>query len=168
MVNLSGLSADDTQTAMRMHTEKHGFRRGSSLVETMVSLLIFLVIALGSANYRYLMAIDLRNAKEQLAGADLAVTLLGAWQGIGGSDSFGPDNQFSSSLSISPAKGDPAPDGYTLLGAYDVVTDGRTYQSTLYWRDVESDLRELGVVVSWPVGDGQQQKTFQLTGYVRM
>jgi len=153
---------------MRAYARKHGFRRGASLVEVMLSLLVFMVVALGSANYRYLTALGIRDAREQLMGADLAVTLLGAWQGMGGSESYGPDNQLSSYLEISPAKGNAAPDGYSLLGAYDVVVDGRTYQSTLYWRDVESDLRELGVVVSWPRGDGQLHKTFRITGYARM
>lgn len=153
---------------MRSCPKKHGFRPGSSLVETVIGLLTFMIVVLGSANFRYLTAIGTRDANRQLAGADLAVTLLGAWQGMGGSDSYSPDNQFSSSLSISPAKGDPVPDGYTLLGAYDVVVDGQTYRSTLCWKDIGSDLRELGVAVSWPLGDGQQHNTFQLTGYARM
>jgi Tfp pilus assembly protein PilV len=150
---------------MRMHLRRYCFRRGASLVEVMLALLVLMVVTLGSANYRYLTALDLRNAREQLTGADLAVTLLGVWQGMGGSESYGPDNQLSSYLTISLATGDTPPDGYTLLGAYDVVIGGQTYRSTLCWRDVESDLRELGVVVSWPSGDSQQQKTFQLTGY---
>jgi len=153
---------------MRTNVRKSGFRGGASLVEVMLSLLVFMVVALGSANYRYLAALDLRNAEQQLAGVDLAVTLLGTWQGMGGAESFGPDKQLSSHLKISPAKGDATPKGYLLLGAYDVVVDDRTYRSTLYWRDVESDLRELGVVVSWPLGDGQRRKAFQLTGYAEI
>jgi Tfp pilus assembly protein PilV len=152
----------------RIHAEKHGFRPGASLVETAIGLLTFAIVVLGSANYRYLTAIGTRDANRQLAGADLAVMLLGAWQGIGGSDSYGPDNRFSSHLSISPVTGGTPPDGYNLLGTYDVVVGGQTYRSTLYWKDIASDLRELGVAVSWPLGDGQQHNTFQLTGYARM
>jgi len=152
---------------MKTHTNKHGFRSGASLVEVTVSLLVFTIVVLGSANYRYMTTLGVLNAQQQLTGADLAVTLLGAWQGTGGSTSYGPDNQLASYLTISPATGAPAPGGYTLLGVYDIVVGSQTYQSTLYWRDVESDLRELGVVVSWPIGDGPQQKTFQITGYTR-
>lgn len=153
---------------MRIRAKKHDFRPGVSLVETMIGLVVFLIVVLGSAHCRYLTAIGIRNANQQLAGADLAVMLLRGWQGMSGSDSYGPDNRLSSYLSISSAMGGVPPEGYALLGAYDVVVSGQTYRSTLYWKDVDSDLRELGVVVSWRLGDDQQNKTFQLTGYTRM
>lgn len=152
---------------MRMRAYQPGFRNGVSLVEVVLGLVVFMIIALGSAYYRYVTALSLQHARQQLAGADLAVTLLGTWQGLGGSESYGPDNQLSSYLTISPAEGGSIPDGYTLLGAYDVIVGDRTYKSTLYWKDIESDLRELGVAVSWPLSNGQQ-KTWQLTTYTEM
>ena len=153
---------------MRTRSEKDSSRNGTTLVEAVLGLAVFTVIALGSAYYRYLTAMSVRSAQDQLTGADLAVTLLGTWQGMGGSESYGPDNQLSSCLTVSPVAGDSAPSGYTLLGAYDVTVGSRVYRSTLYWKDIESDLRELGVAVSWPLGDGQQEKTLQLTAYARM
>jgi hypothetical protein len=153
---------------MRTPANRRGFRDGTSLVEVMLSLLVFMVVVLGSAHYRYLTALTTRNAEEQLTGADLAATLLGTWQGMSGSVSFDPCTGLSPYLTISVATGDSAPNDYTLLGAYDVVVDSRTYRSTLYWRDVESDLRELGVTVSWPLDGEEQQRTFQLTTYIRL
>jgi hypothetical protein len=153
---------------MRAHADKPGFRGGTSLVEVVLALVMFMVVALGSAYYRYLTAVSMQKAQAQLTGTDLAVTLLGTWQGVGGSVSFGPDNRLASYMTISPALGGSAPNGYTLLGAYDVDLGGRIYRSTLYWRNIETDFRELGVAVSWPLGDGGQQKTFQLSTYARL
>jgi hypothetical protein len=135
-------------------------------VEVTLGLLVFTITALGSAYYRYVTALSVQQAQEQLTGADLAVMLLETWQGLSGSQAFGPDNAFSSYLTISSAEGS-APDGYTLLGAYDVLAGSRTYTCTLYWKDIESKLRELGVTVSWPIGNGQQQKAYPLTAYAR-
>lgn len=152
---------------MKTRASQYGFRNGVSLVEVVLGLVVFMIIVLGSAYYQFVTALSLRHAREQLAGADLAVTLLGAWQGLGGSESYGPDNQLSSYLTISPADDGVAPGGYTLLGAYEVILGDRTYTSTLYWKDIESDLRELGVAVSWPLSNGRQ-KTWQLTTYTEM
>jgi hypothetical protein len=151
---------------MKTRPDKHGFRPGTSLVEVSLGLLVFTITALGSAYYRYATALSLQIAQQQLTGADLAVTLVEAWQGLGGSESFGPDTEFSSYLALS-STGGSAPGGYTLLGTYHVVLGDRTYRSTLYWKDLESDFRELGVAVSWPVGSTGQESTYRLTAYAR-
>jgi Tfp pilus assembly protein PilV len=152
---------------MRTHTDQPGFRKGASLVEVALCLLLFMVVALGSMYYRYTAVLMAQHAQAQLAGADLAVTLLEAWQGLGGSESYGPETALPSFLTVSAATGGSAPSGYTLLGAYDIIIGDRTYRSTLYWKDTQTNLRELGVAVSWPFGD-EQQKTFQLTTYARI
>lgn len=151
---------------MRTHTDQPGFRKGASLVEVALCLLLFMIVVLGAMYYRYMAVLMAQNAQAQLAGADLAVTLLEAWQGLGGSEFYGPENDLSSHLTISPTTGGSVPSGYTLLGTYDVTIGNRTYSSTLYWKDAESNLRELGVAVSWPLGE--QQKIFQLTSYARI
>jgi len=137
-------------------------------VEVTIGLLVFTITALGSAYYRYATALNLQIAQQQLAAADLAVTCIEAWQGVHGATSFDPDNEFSSYLTISPTTTDSIPSGYTLRGTYAVVLRDRTYRPTLYWKDVASDLRELGVAVSWPVGSGGQEKTYRLTAYARL
>jgi Tfp pilus assembly protein PilV len=152
---------------MRIRAVRKAVRAGSSLVEVTLGLLIFSIMVLGSGYYRYLTVLDVEKAHHELAAADLAVTLIETWQGSGGVSSFDPATVFSPHLSIAAVKGGSGPAGYTLLGAYDVTVANQTYHSTLYWKDVASDLRELGSAVSWPLGDGELQKTYQLATYIR-
>jgi hypothetical protein len=137
-------------------------------VEVTIGLLVFTITALGSLYYRYATALSQQIAQQQLTAADLAVTFIEAWQGVNGSITFDPDSEFSSYLAITPAAGGSAPSGYTLRGTYEVVIRDRTYEPRLYWKDVASGLRELGVAVSWPVGSGGQEKTYRLTAYARL
>ncbi len=78
---------------VRILAKKHDFRPGVSLVETRIGLVVFLIVVLRSAHFRYLRAIGIRNANQQLAGADMAVMHLRVWQGMSGSDSYGPDER---------------------------------------------------------------------------
>jgi len=148
---------------MRIRGNNNGFSRGSSLVEVTIALVVFAITVLGAAYYRYLTTLDVRRARDMLAGADLAMTFMETWQGTDGSETFDPENEFSAYMDISSSAGASTPDGYNLLDAYSVDVAGRTYHATLYWVDTESDLRELGTAVSWP----DQRKTYQLTTYVR-
>ncbi|MBM4025577.1 MAG: hypothetical protein FJ280_09245 [Planctomycetes bacterium] len=152
---------------MRTRGDRHGGRPGTSLVEVTLGLSVILITALGSAYYRYATALGVQIAQAHVTGADVAVTLVEAWQGMSGSESFAPDQEFASYLTVAPATGGSAPSGYTLLGAYDIVVGPRTYRATLCWKDVASGLREIGVAVSWPLGHGEQLKTYPLTAYVR-
>lgn len=142
-------------------------RGGNSLVEVTLALLVFSVMVLGSVYYRYLTALGIERARRELAAADLAVTLIETWQGSGGNASFDPATVFAPNLNIALGAGDAGPAGYTLLGAFDVIVADQTYRSTLYWKDVVSDLRELGATVSWLRGDGTEDKTYQLATYIR-
>ena len=152
---------------MRMRRVQRGYRRGTTLVEVSVGLLVFMIMALGSTYYRYFTAAEVQRAQRQLIAADLAVTALETWQGIDGDESFDPVGTFSADLAIEATDGDIAPGESVLLGGYDVTFDGYVYHLTLYWRDVEVGLRELGVTASWPIGGSGDDKTYLLTGYVR-
>jgi Tfp pilus assembly protein PilV len=152
---------------MKIRARRKAVRGGSSLVEVTLALLVFSVMVLGSVHYRYLTVLGVERAREELAAADLAVTLIETWQGSGGDAAFDPATVFAPNLNIALGEGDAGPAGYALLGSYDVIVAGRTYQSTLYWKDVVSDLRELGATVSWPLGDEGQEKTYQLATYIR-
>ena len=139
-----------------------------TLVEVAIGMLVLAIMVLGSAYYRYLTVLDIEKARHKMAAVDLAVTLIETWQGAGGASAFDPADTLAPHLSFSSTKEDPKPAGYKLLGAYEVTMDDQTYRSTLYWKDVMSDLRELGTVVSWPLGHGdEQRKAYQLTTYVR-
>jgi len=153
---------------MRTRGKKRACRGGTSLIEVVVGILVFAVMVLGSTYYRYLTVLDIEKSRHELTAADLAVTLLETWQGGGGAVTFSPATAFSGHLNIAAsAEADAGPAGYTLLGTFDVTVANQTYHSALYWKDVVSDLRELGTAVSWPVGYGAQKQTYQLTTYVR-
>jgi len=152
-----------------MHTQRNqrGFRPGTSLVEVALCLLVFMIMALGATYYRYLAAANIQKSQRQLVVADLAVTALETWQGAGGSELFDPPATLSGDIQITSAEGDEAPSGSTLLGGYDIDLGGYTYHLTLYWRDIEAGLRELGAAASWLIGSGEERKTYLLTNYVR-
>jgi len=152
---------------MRIRADRKAFRGGTSLVEVSLGLLVFAIMVLGSAYHRYLTVVDIEKARHKLAAADLAVTLLETWQGSGGVSSFDPASTFAPHLDISAVDDGSGPVGYTLLGTYDVTVANQTYHSTLYWKDAVDGLRELGTAVSWPLGHGEQQKTYQLATYIR-
>jgi len=152
---------------VRTRRKRKAVRGGSTLVEVTLGLLVFSAMVLGSVYYRYLTVLSVERAGKELPAADLAVTLIETWQGTGGNASFDPATGFASDLSISAGKGGTEPAGYTLLGAYDVIVANQTFHSTLYWKDGVSDLRELGSTVSWPLGTGEEEKTYQLTTYIR-
>ncbi len=156
-----------TGIPMRTGSRRKTVRAGISLVEVTLALVVFATMVLGAAQYRLLTALDIEKARRELAAADLAVTLIETWQGSGGASSFDPATVFASHLSISAVDGGSGPTGYRLLGAYDFTIADQTYHATLYWKDVASDLRELGSTVSWPFGQGPQERSYQLATYVR-
>ena len=136
-------------------------------MEVVIALLAFAITALGSAYYRYMTILDVREARDELAAADLAVTLIETWQGAAGASAFDPVGVLGRHLELSAVDGESGPAGYRLLGAYDVTVSGRTYQSTLYWKDVTTDLRELGTAVTWSPNSAGSEESYQLTTYVR-
>jgi len=152
---------------MRTGIHRSAARRGLSLVEVTFGLVVFAVMVLGAAQYRLLTALEIEKARDKLAAADLAVTLIETWQGLGGASSFDPTTVFASHLSISAVDGGSCPASYRFLGAHDFTIADQTYHSTLYWKDVASDLRELGCTVSWPVSHGPEERSYQLATYVR-
>lgn len=151
-----------------MRKRKIHQRQGFSLIDVVVGISIFLIIALGILTYRYKSKLDVVKAEQQLTAADLATTVIETWQGVSGSETFDPETVFASNLSISSATGPSQPSGYTLLGNYDVVDDSKTYQLTLSWQDVNPSLRTLNVLVTWLYVNETQQRTYQLSTYVTL
>lgn len=136
-------------------------------MEVVVALLVFAITALGSAYYRYATILDVEEARDELAAADLAVMLIETWQGAAGASTFDPRSTLGAHLSLSAVEGETGPAGYRLLGTYDVTVSDRSYQSTLYWKDVMTDLRELGATVTWSRNSAEAEQSYQLTTYVR-
>jgi hypothetical protein len=146
-----------------------------SLVSIMVAVVILLIAVIGTSSFRYYSAMDTRRADAQTAAARIALTLCESWRGISGDVTYDPISHLGTSLAITPsATGPEKPGDFTLLGSYAVDVDdihGVIHYATLSWKDVQSGLRALNVVVAWaqrgPGADGAENvdKSFRLTIY---
>jgi hypothetical protein len=143
-----------------------------SLVETLVAVVFLMIAFIGTSSVRYYAALDGRKATERTAASRVALLLCESWRGLAGAESYDPVAYFSSTLAISEENTGPdKPTGFTLLGNYAITLDGANYRATLSWRDVQSGLRALSVVVAWAQRNpGEKEianmdKSFRLTSY---
>ena len=163
-------------------TSKIRFRRGVSLVGAMVAVVILLIALIGTSSFRYYAALDGRRAGTQTTAARVALTLCESWRGVKGDQTFDPTALLGSDLQISTsASGPDKPADFVLLGSYIVALDyieSVNYNVTLSWKDIQTGLRALNVVVTWASRDdsvksknGQTvptpDKSFSLTIYTQ-
>jgi type II secretory pathway pseudopilin PulG len=156
-------------------TVKKGKSRGAfTILEIMIAITIFIVAALGTSAYRYGAALNARRADLQTSAVRTAVLLCESWNGTGGAASFHPAETFGKELTISEGDGPEEPDGFTLLGSYEIFVEGTEYYyyATLSWQNIGTDLRALSVIVNWDQS-GQDtgsfvnaNKSYRLTTYV--
>ena len=89
------------------------------------------------------------------------------WRGIKGVGTYNPVTAMtpaSVTLSSGPAK----PSDFTLLGSYLVQLTGRNYYVTLSYKDVDTGLRALNVVVTWSLNSkvvAGATHSFKITTY---
>jgi type II secretory pathway pseudopilin PulG len=150
-------------------------RRGMSLVGTMVAVVILMIAVIGTSSFRYYSALDARRADAQTSAARVALMLCESWGGINGDLSYDPVAELGTNLAITQSTTGPAkPSDFTLLGSYTIKLNDIhdvTYYVTLSWKDVQSGLRALNVIVAWaqrgPGADGTENvdKSFRLTIY---
>lgn len=142
------------------------FEKGISLIDTVSASVILMVIVSGTLHYRYFATLDIEKAKKNLDAVEITVALSQAWQGANGVETFDTVTSFSPLLTISEGTGESAPDGYTLLGKYDVQSDDVTFHTTMSYKDIDSKMRHLNLITSWINGSSTSEKTFQMTSYV--
>jgi len=164
---------------MVLKTSKIRCHRGVSLVDTMIAVTILLIAFIGTSSFRYSAALGGRKAKAQTAAARIALMLCESWRGISGDVTFDPTELCGSNLDIDTLEANlDKPLDFNLLGSYTVVLDTNdsyniNYYATLSWKDVQSGLRALNVVVAWAQRDlgvdGIQgvDKSFRLTIYTQ-
>ena len=158
---------------MNRKADRIRHRRGVSLVSTLVAVVILLIALIGTSSFRYHAALDARRADGQTSAARIALMLCESWAGVDGVLTYNPVVQLGDDLVITTSTTGPAkPDDFTLLGTYTVALEnyhGVNYYATLSWKDVQTGLRALNVVVAWaqrgPGTNGVEQldKTFKLT-----
>lgn len=144
-----------------------------TLIEVMLTTLILLVAVVGTSGYRYYGALDARRSAMRIAAARIGLLLCENWRGFKGTETYDPTTYFSSELTITAIT---VPDGFvgegfTTLGGYKVVMDNTNYYAILSWKDVDTGLRALNVVVAWAqreqgaTGIADADKLFSLTTY---
>ena len=165
-------------------TSKIRFRRGMSLIGAMVAVVILLIALIGTSSFRYYAALDGRRAGTQTTAARVALTLCESWRGVKGDQTFDnfvmqdcftyfpsiqsdPTALLGSDLQISTsASGPDKPADFVLLGSYIVALDyieSVNYNVTLSWKDIQTGLRALNVVVTWASRDDSVKSKNVLT-----
>ncbi|KPL23525.1 MAG: hypothetical protein AMJ75_05900 [Phycisphaerae bacterium SM1_79] len=162
---------------MVTQTNKIWFRRGMTLVETLVAITILLIALIGTSTFRYNAALDGRKADAQTTAARIALMFCESWKGINGDVTYDPMNHLGSDLKITKGTDPANPIDFTPLGSYIVAFDDGDgvddYMMTLSWKDVKNGLRALNVIVSWASheheGDGNDviDKSFSITVYTQ-
>ena len=152
------------------------YHRGFSLVDTMVAVVILLIAVIGTSIFRYNAVLDGRKFDTQTTAARLGLMLSESWRGINGDLAFDPRRLSNSDLTVSQTiqSYSAKPLDFTLLGSYTITLNdshGANYHAILSWKDIQSGLRALNVVVAWAQrGAGQDgvenvDKSFKLTVY---
>ena len=142
-------------------------RGAFTLIDTITASLILIIVIIGAMQYRYHSMLIYKKAKMKYGASQIAQTLCESWSGVSGSESFNPVVILDSDISIEESdQSQSEPDGFTLLGYYQLVVDDYTYDTTLSWEDINSGLRALNVIVSWPLGRSGEDNVFSMTSYV--
>jgi hypothetical protein len=158
-------------------THKFRSRRGASLVDTLVAVIILLIALIGTTTFRYGAALGGRQACARTAAARVALVICESWRGLDGDETYDPTQLAGGNFQIteSPWSGHVTPSDFTPLGNYAVVLDssdpdGTTYYATLSWKDVQSGLRALNVNIAWAQRSEYAEdadKSYALTVYTQ-
>ena len=162
---------------MVLKTSKIRYRRGVSLVDTMVAVTILLIAIIGTSTFRYAAALDGRRADANTTAARIALTLCESWRGIKGDQAYDPTALLDTGLQVAAGEGPVKPEDFTLLGSYTLQFNDdagvNNYMATLSWKDIQPGLRVLNVVVAWAQRDlgvsgiKGVDKSFGLTVYTQ-
>jgi len=155
-------------------------RRGVTLVGTLIAVVVLLIALIGTSTFRYSAALDSRRTDAQTTASRVALLLCESWRGLSGDTTFDPTQLAAGDLEIGQSSwdGHVTPDGYTLLGNYEIVMDsgdpdGLAYYATLSWNDVQSGLRALNIDVAWAQRSETEEaasnvdKSYALTVYTQ-
>ncbi len=158
-------------------------KKGLTLIEVMVTILILMIAIVGAMAYRYYSTLDTRKADQQITAGRIGLLLLEGWRGAGGRaqtdlfNNFNPSDlsNLAAQLQISSGSSGPAvSSGFQSFGNFLAVCEGAKYYATMSYSDTEaitSGLRILNVEVAWiydyPVGNYKvTDPTIRLTSKV--
>lgn len=113
-------------------------RRGFTLIEVAVSLLLIATIVLALTTVRYHAHRHAVRADVYATASRLALLLMESWRSTTAPADFDPVNDFDTTgetvISVSDS-GPPVPGGFTGLGSYHMVLENRHYYATLAYID---------------------------------
>jgi hypothetical protein len=144
---------------------KKAKKKGFSIIDAMIAAMMIIMIVMGTMMYRYHSTLDIRKAEEQLKATQLVIVFCETWRGLGGDESFDPASYFSSEMTITNGSGPSKPADYTMLGSYEITIEDMDCKSTLSYKEVDTGLRALNIIVAWPNGNTGQDKEFEITSY---
>ena len=146
---------------------------GFTLIETIISIVVLMIIVLGTSAFRLTAALGARKADLRIAATRTALLLYESWRGVKGAETYDPIANYGSELAIEASdEGPEVPAGFTALGSYRIIVDGVSYYTTLSWKDTSPGLRALNVVMAWQQRGSEAEgfegvdKSFKLTTYV--
>jgi len=132
---------------------------GFTLIEVMFVLAIVTIASLGALSFRYYAALEARKAIVHATAARIAMLLCESWRGIEGAPDYDPTQFISTNLSIEKRTGPTEyydyddTDDYTpfnVLGTFKVTSSDTGYYPLLAWKDIDTNLRVLTVIVACP------------------
>lgn len=107
-------------------------RRGFTLIEVAVSILLATVVILGAMMARYHSVRQARRADAYNGAGRLALLMLEGWRSYAAPDQYTPLTNFAGYFStFTTGTGPAAPTGFTTLGGYRVILDNTNYYVTL-------------------------------------
>ncbi len=148
------------------------FRRGFSITDVIVAMLVVAIAVIGTISLRYQSSMDAKRAEVAMPASRLALMMVETWRGFAGSETFNPVTSLSSDITIENSGGPTAPGGFTLLGTYKVQLNNVEYYTALSYKDINASLRALNVQIEWEQKGAEQatanesDKSFALTVYV--
>ena len=153
-------------------SRKH-FAAGFSIPEATVAMAVVAIAVLGTMSLRYQSTLDARRAEVAMTASRLALMMTETWRGLAGTETFDPVDSFNTELVIEAGSGPDEPNGFTLLGKYNVNLNGVEYYTALSYKDLNTSLRALNVQVEWEqrgttdATADMSDKSFALTIYTQ-
>ena len=132
-----------------MVANKFRFQSGASLIEVMISIVVLSIGVIAASGYRYHSTLDINRADTQTAAAGISWTLCESWRGVKGNPNHNPVTSLTPALTIAAGDGPATPTGFTLLGKYQVTSNGVNYFVNMSWKNLTASLRMLDVAVAW-------------------
>lgn len=152
-----------------MNNKQHQFSHtaGFTLIEVMIAMAVFIIVALGALNYQYFAALHARTAAAQMTATRAGQLLIDDWKSTGGSPAYDPTY-----LNLGFTESDSS-DGYEItvdnLPMYMILSNSTVEQE----EEAQVTLRQIIVQVNWrndhrtPSVQEGENSSIILTAYIR-